>query len=529
MAFGSPSCSTALCCSPHFLPILECIISERLSQSQFPNYSAAIQAAAVGLRATDEGEFVSNFRTNIITPFHGPQPPPCSPISFLRRLVRHAHCSETAFVTALYYLDIIALRRPELAINALNIHRLFLTATLLASKYLDDVRHDNSHYAYIGELDVSEINRLEMEGLVILNYGLFIKPSDFSNYEAKQVMNALSRSGIHNDIKLQLSEIAQNVWKVWEGWKVNFEDVEYVRKRNGDRKRIGKGGAGDVYLARMKLRDGNGVVYPGKYIPVAVKQIVVKCTRVKAEFLQFIREVYLQKHSNHPCIVRTLGGYWPDPEKAEDGEIEACIVMERMTHNLNQVQDRQLLSSMDEKLRILSDVAAGIEHLHSRGIVHRDIKPENVLMREADGNIIGRAKLCDFGVSRKAAHAYLVADTMRTYTRPTGTSLYMPPEAFSSSAHSASTPARDIWSFGVLMCEILVPGFLANIVRNYPEGVEAITGSGQFAKEVAESVLNITCDQTLKYLAVSCLSLDPMLRPRIGVVSETLANRIAAR
>jgi len=109
MAFGSPSCSTALCCSPHFLPILECIISERLSQSQFPNYSAAIQAAAVGLRATDEGEFVSNFRTNIITPFHGPQPPPCSPISFLRRLVRHAHCSETAFVTALYYLDIIAL------------------------------------------------------------------------------------------------------------------------------------------------------------------------------------------------------------------------------------------------------------------------------------------------------------------------------------------------------------------------------------------------------------------------------------
>lgn len=114
---------------------------------------------------------------------------------------------------------------------------------------------------------------------------------------------------------------------------------------------------------------------------------------------------------------------------------------------------------------------------------------------------------------------------MQSLTRPTGTSLYMPSDAFGSSALDTGKPVRDIWSFGVLICEVLVPDFLLNIVRKYPEGVDEITRNGQFAQEVVESMRTVSCDAGLGELAVLCLSLDPAERPQIADISAKLANR----
>lgn len=182
-------------------------------------------------------------------------------------------------------------------------------------------------------------------------------PVDLVPEQARQLLNALSRSGLPDDKKHELSEMARNVW---EGWKVNLDDIEFVRKRSGDRKLIGKGGAAEVYLARMKMRDEKD------YLEVTVKQLRVLRSKARGQFHQFMREVFLQKLAQHPCIVQTMGGYWPDPEEVDDEEedeiepfISPCIVMERLTHNLSQVQDKKLLESFDSKRRILGDVAAG--------------------------------------------------------------------------------------------------------------------------------------------------------------------------
>jgi len=44
------------------------------------------------------------------------------------------------------------------------------------------------------------------------------------------------------------------------------------------------------------------------------------------------------------------------------------------------------------KLKIISGVAEGLEHIHKANIIHRDLKPENILMDFKDNPII-----CDFG------------------------------------------------------------------------------------------------------------------------------------
>lgn len=59
---------------------------------------------------------------------------------------------------------------------------------------------------------------------------------------AKNMMNALSKSGVREEMNPELAEKAR---KVWKGWQVNLNDVEFVRKPTGDRQRIGNGAAAD--------------------------------------------------------------------------------------------------------------------------------------------------------------------------------------------------------------------------------------------------------------------------------------------
>lgn len=58
-----------------------------------------------------------------------------------------------------------------------------------------------------------------------------------------------------------------------------------------------------------------------------------------------------------------------------------------------------------EVLPVLLQVAAVLEHAHSRGVVHRDIKPGNVLF-DADG----RVRLTDFGTAARTGSTMALAD-----------------------------------------------------------------------------------------------------------------------
>ena len=58
-----------------------------------------------------------------------------------------------------------------------------------------------------------------------------------------------------------------------------------------------------------------------------------------------------------------------------------------------------------DRLKILSQAATGIGHLHSSNILHKDVKPANVLLKyqlqESGGQKHVVAKIADFGISRE--------------------------------------------------------------------------------------------------------------------------------
>jgi serine/threonine-protein kinase len=96
-----------------------------------------------------------------------------------------------------------------------------------------------------------------------------------------------------------------------------------------------------------------------------------------------------------------------------------------------------------EAQSVAEGVAAGLAHLHGRGLVHRDLKPANVLFDDE-----GRPKLGDFGLARHAAGA----GTLTEAGTVLGTAAYISPE---QAGGEPAGPASDVYSFGVILFRML--------------------------------------------------------------------------
>ncbi|KAG0316504.1 putative protein serine/threonine kinase [Dissophora globulifera] len=100
-----------------------------------------------------------------------------------------------------------------------------------------------------------------------------------------------------------------------------------------------------------------------------------------------------------------------------------------------------------DKMRIVTEVARGLNYLHFKGIIHRDIKGANILLTAHN-----QVKLCDFGLAKITSAATTVATADRFKIAPKGTRYWMAPELISVTPMYSSK--SDIYALGVVMGEM---------------------------------------------------------------------------
>lgn len=194
-------------------------------------------------------------------------------------------------------------------------------------------------------------------------------------------------------------------------------------------RRIGKGGFGSVYLAHDTLLGRQ----------VAIKELLTAMVDDPTVVKRFVLEARVAIDLRHPNIVEVYDVF------PEGGDY--YIAMEYLAGG--SLQDRLRAKgqlSVDEALRIMAQVCAGLAHAHRKGVVHCDVKPANILFAGA-----GTPKVGDFGIAHISSD--LMTRVWRTAAQFTaGTMRYMSPEQLEG---VRDDPRVDVHALGAVLYEML--------------------------------------------------------------------------
>lgn len=86
-------------------------------------------------------------------------------------------------ILSMIYVDRF-LHCTGMIITSLNVHKLLLTAIMLASKFNDDAYCSNSYFAEVGCVSLDELNQMEQTFLSCICFSLFVSENLFIQYSS---------------------------------------------------------------------------------------------------------------------------------------------------------------------------------------------------------------------------------------------------------------------------------------------------------------------------------------------------------
>ncbi len=239
--------------------------------------------------------------------------------------------------------------------------------------------------------------------------------------------------------------------------------------------RIGRGGMGDVWIARNEATQAE----------VAVKTLQ-KSERTAVHDERFRREARLAATVSHRNVVRIF-----DLIDEADGTLGLVMELLRGGTLETCMRDRGPLSSI-HAVAVIAPILSALHHVHQKGIVHRDVKPANIFFAvEPDGHVI--PKILDFGIAKlPAAGSALTMDGSVL-----GTPHYMSPEQIRGQEDIDGR--SDMFSVAVVLYEML-------------------TGVRVFQRDSAAASLAAVLEHEVDP--------DPRIEPRVWIaIARALAKR----
>ena len=190
---------------------------------------------------------------------------------------------------------------------------------------------------------------------------------------------------------------------------------------------LGQGGMASVYLAEDLKH----------HRKVAIKVLRPELAAALGAD-RFLREIEIAAKLNHPHILALY----------DSGTADGFFfyVMPHITgESLRQTLDRERQLSIDDALRITTQVASALDYAHAQGLLHRDIKPENILLHERE------ALVADFGIALAMSAA--ATERMTATGVWLGTPEYVSPEQ--ATGERTLDARSDVYSLACVCYEML--------------------------------------------------------------------------
>ncbi|XP_071055369.1 proto-oncogene tyrosine-protein kinase ROS isoform X1 [Onthophagus taurus] len=265
---------------------------------------------------------------------------------------------------------------------------------------------------------------------------------------------------------------------------------------------LGSGAFGEVYEGKARGISEN-----------AETKVAVKTLRKGAseqEKTEFLQEAQLMSHFKHKHILQLLGVCLDnDPhyiimELMEGGDLLTYL---RASRNTSALRTPPL--TLVELLKMCLDVTTGCRYLEEMHFVHRDLACRNCLVSSTD-SASRIVKIGDFGLARDIYK--------NDYYRKEGEGLlpvrWMAPESL---VDGVFTSQSDVWSFGVLLWEIMTLGQQPYPARNNLEVLHYVRRGGRLGKPT-------DCPEKLHDLMLLCWSFEPEGRPTFKYCLDTLTK-----
>lgn len=247
--------------------------------------------------------------------------------------------------------------------------------------------------------------------------------------------------------------------------------------RYHDVRRIGEGSMGTVYRA-LDTRLG--------------RQVALKLLKSDApeDTRRFLREARAQARIEHANVCRVY--------EVNEADGEPFIAMELIEGEpLDRAQHRM---SLEQKVRVIQDVAEALHAAHRLGIIHRDVKPGNIMVvTTEDGSM--KPYVVDFGLARE------VSSTSESLQNGiVGTPAYMSPEQAEGSA-AVLERRSDVYSLGATLYELIAG-------RTPFVGTNALTLLTQVMTDEPPALSSVRkgVPAQLETIVMTCLQRDPERR-----------------